>query len=465
MNVLLCITNINGFHEVPYSFGLGTIASYVRENGHNTEIFSVQSENEYSKFEEKISTYKPAVLGFTAVSSQFASVKQLSGLAKNINKDIIVVCGGIHPTLCPHDLLESESIDVFFRGESEIPFGEFLDKVKEEKQYKDINNLVYKENGEIVKNQLLPLIENLEILPFAEKNYLFEDFIRMNGCAPFFFSRGCPHKCSYCSNHAIAEVYGNSRNRPRFRNVNNCIEEIKDTLKKFEFKRLFIMDDILGLDKKWLREFCELYKKEINLDFNCVLRVNYVTEELVKLLKSSGCYRIQFGVESGNEYISKSVMNRNISNEQICFAFDICRKYKIETCALNIIGVPGETEDMIWDTIELNKRIKPTDSGCNIFYPYKGTVLGDYCFSEGLVDEKLYNDFSNERRESVLHFSSEHKKRLQYFHSNWERLIFPFGFRYIKKGLVNYLRKYNILYQALRKVKRAFSMILASQWL
>jgi radical SAM superfamily enzyme YgiQ (UPF0313 family) len=90
---------------------------------------------------------------------------------------------------------------------------------------------------------------------------------------------------------------------------------------------------------------------------------------------------------------------------------------------LNIIGVPGETEDMIWDTIKLNRKIKPTSSGVNIFYPYKGTKLGDDCFKNKMVNEKLYSSFSNERRSSVLEFSEEHKKMLTYFRDNWDSLV------------------------------------------
>ena len=85
--------------------------------------------------------------------------------------------------------------------------------------------------------------------------------------------------------------------------------------------------------------------------------------------------------------------------------------------------MPGETEEMLWDTIKLNRKIKPTWSGCNIFYPYKGTPLGDKCFKENLVDLEKYHDFSNERRQSVLAYDQEWLDKLIYYHSNWIKLI------------------------------------------
>ena len=457
MNILLVITNINGFHEIPYSFGLSSIASYIKNKKYNTKILSIREENEYDEFCEEVKSFNPRVIGFSSVSSQFHHVKKIAELIKNINENIFIVCGGIHPTIFSDALLESEAIDGFFVGESETGFGNLLDKIKGNEDFRDINNFAYKEDGKIIVNQLDPLIQHLDVLPYPMKDSLFEEFINTNGFAPFLFSRGCPFSCSYCSNHAIAKIYGMSRNKPRYRSVESCIEEIKVAREEYRFQTVYIMDDTFGLEKKWRKEFCEKYRKEINVKFICLLRVNVVDEEFVKLLKKAGCYRIQFGVESGNEYVRNTVMNRNISDKQIIEAFGLCRKYGIQTNALNIIGVPGETDDMIWDTIRLNRKIKPTDSAVNIFYPYKGTVLGDYCFSNDLVDEKLYNNFSNERRDSVLKYSREYKDKLQHYHKNWNVLVDPYN---VKKRIYTMLKEHKTIYNQLRKFKRALQALL-----
>ena len=376
MNVLLVITNISGFHEVPYSFGLSSIASYIKNKGYNARILSICGEDERDKLIEEIKIFHPGVIGFSSVSSQFGQVKKLAELIKNINKNIFIVCGGIHPTLYPNALLESEAIDGFFIGESEIAFGDFLDKIKQDKEYTDTNNFVYKKQDKVIVNSLRPLIQNLDILPYPLKDSIFEEFIKINGFAPFFFSRGCPYSCSYCCNHALAKMYDMSTNKPRYRSVDSCIEEIKEAFETYNFKTIWIMDDTFGLDKKWRKEFCEKYKKRLKIRFICLLRPNVVDEEFIKLLKEAGCYRILFGLESGNEYVRNTIMNRNIFDKQIIEAFSLCGKHGIESSAFNIIGVPGETEDMLWDTIKLNRKIKPTYSGVDIFYPYIGTVPG-----------------------------------------------------------------------------------------
>ncbi len=119
--------------------------------------------------------------------------------------------------------------------------------------------------------------------------------------------------------------------------------------------------------------------------FMILIRVEMANDNFLCMLKDAGCFRIFFGIESGNEKIRNELMGRKMSNEKIINVFDLCHKYGLETLTANVIGVPGESEEMIMDTIKLNRRLRPTISGVNIFYPYKGTVLGDKCFKERVV--------------------------------------------------------------------------------
>lgn len=198
---------------------------------------------------------------------------------------------------------------------------------------------------------------------------------------------------------------------------------MEDALARFSMRRIVIRDDIFGLDRKWREEFCLKYKNRIGKPFSVFSRVDIVNEGYLRVLKDAGCRSISLAIESGNEYIRNKVMNKGISEYQIVRAFDLARRYGLETSAINLIGVPGESDAMIWDTIKLNRRVKPTTSRVNIFYPYKGTILGDSCFARGLVEEAVYENFFNERRESVLSYPEEHKRKLIYYHENWGELV------------------------------------------
>ncbi len=451
MNILFIYPNINGFHEDCYSFGMASIVSTTRANGHKTKVVVVKEKSEYSKLLDDIVGIDAQIVGFSSVSSQFNFVKEMAALIKEKFPQIIIVCGGVHPTINPDCVLENDFLDGIFIGESENSFIEFLKKIENGESYKNTDNFAYSKNSKVIINKLKPPITNLDSLPYPDKEiYPFDDTLKAIGSAPFLFSRGCPYLCSYCSNHAIAKVYGLRRNRPRYRSPESSIREIEEAISKFRILTVSIMDDIFGMDRKWREEFCEKYKKRIRKRFLCILRVNLIDEEFIRLLKNAGCYRISIGIESGNEYVRNEIMNRRMSNAQIIRAFDIVRKYGLQTNAINIIGVPGETEDMLKDTIKLNRKVRPTSSGVNIFYPYKGTKLGDYCFEKGLVNRQLYVTFSNERRETVLNYSEHHKKKLAYYRESWERLVYPFS---LNRFLLRLIRK-TFIWNHLRRLKR-----------
>ena len=113
----------------------------------------------------------------------------------------------------------------------------------------------------------------------------------------------------------------------------------------------------------------------------------------MKDLARSYCFKIQFGVESGDDYVRNEIMKRSMKRETIIDAFKLADKYNVKTNAINIIGVPGETKEQLLNTVKLNREINPTTSNVNIFYPYKGTPLGDQAFKDGIVNIEKYNDF------------------------------------------------------------------------
>ena len=116
MKVLLVITNISGLHDIPYSFGLYSIAAYIESKGYETNVIAIRNELELKDFASKIRKFKPSVVGFSSVSSQFAHIKRAARIVKESDKNIITLCGGVHITLYPHSLLESDDLDYVALG-------------------------------------------------------------------------------------------------------------------------------------------------------------------------------------------------------------------------------------------------------------------------------------------------------------------------------------------------------------
>jgi len=407
-------------------FGIAYISSYLKKNGYkNIKFLSVTSVNDYSNIVKQISKFEPDIVGFSSVETQFGNVIALSELIKK-SCNCIIVCGGAFPTLCPKSVKDAPYLDGIFRGESEGAFLELVKAVEEGRNYRNIDNFCYydKDNDRVVTNKLMPLETDLDKFGFADRDIFdFQSLIdSWNGAALFVFNRGCPYNCSFCSNHALAEVYGRTSNLIRRRSVESCIAEIKDMMSKYRFDVIYIVDDLFVANRKWLYAFLDVYKKEVNKPFMCTVRSNICDDELMRRLKAAGCFKVHMSVESGNDFIRNEVLNRNISRAKMMESYKIAKKYKIKVNASAVIGLPYETEDMIKETIAFLGSLKIASPAVNIFYPYIGTRLRDLCIKEGVLNlSKNYS--ARERRESVLDLPQISRERIQYYSDNFEGLV------------------------------------------
>jgi len=140
-------------------------------------------------------------------------------------------------------------------------------------------------------------------------------------------------------------------------------------------------------------EFLKKYKSEVNMPFICLGTANHLKdEELVKELKEANCYSVFFGIESGNEGIRKEILNKKISDEEIVQSAKNLKKYKIKFRTYNMAGLPDETIEDVYKTIDLNIKIKTDFPWCSVFTPYYGTPLFDYAVKKGLLEKSTSPD-------------------------------------------------------------------------
>ncbi len=450
MKILLVYTNINTIHPEDYHFGLASIISYIKRY-HEVKLQIIHNKSAINQLMEFIKNYNPEIIGFTSVSSQFYYVNMISNEIKKIFKDVTIVCGGVHPTIYPACILESDSLDGIFIGESEEQFLEFINRFEENNDYRDIDNFAYKdEEGRLKKNKVVLKHSDLNVLPFPERELFdYQKILNDNSkILQVVFSRGCPFNCTYCSNKKIREVYGFSEEHYiRYRSPDNCMEELELLDRNYNFKKIWILDDIFAMNRKWLDEFLCLYSKKFSYPFMCHLRPNIVTEELIKKLKKAGCYRILLSIESGNDFIRNKIMKRNISRKKIIEAFKIIHSCNIESVAPNVIGLPYETEEMIEETIALNAGVGASSIGVSIFYPYKGSELFDLCVKKGWLNADENKEVF-EKKESILNYPQISKERIKYYYDNFQYLVYRriSLLRGIKYLLVSNLREKLVFY-------------------
>ncbi len=283
-----------------------------------------------------------------------------------------------------------------------------------------IENIWIKKSGKIYKNKIRPVITDLDSVPFPDREIF--DYPNLNlekkGIATSMPSRGCPFQCSFCCENTFRKLYPNSENYVRFRSPRSTITEIKETIKKYPFiKFIRFDDDLLFVNRKWAKEFIELYKKEIALPFSTDMRVDIADEEIFALLKVAGAHLFRFGVESGNDYILKKVLNKGITSDETKKAFKLAEEKGIKAQAYNMIGTPYEGAKEILDTIKLNAQIEPDISVVSIFFPYRGTHLYEVCVQEGfLKEEDIKNIPKNYYSYSILTLPSIRRQQILFFY-------------------------------------------------
>lgn len=409
MKICFVYPDIEGVEQ--YGFrkfyhGIGYISSCLKIAGHDTSLIYLEDILSKSEFARKIENISPDLIAFSSTTNQFEFVQTYAFYAKEIIPNIPIIVGGAHPTLSPNSVLKDTNIDFVCIGEGEYPLVDLANIIEhnkgKNKDYRIITNIWTKYGEEIIRTPLRPL-NNLDVLPFADRElFNFEEILsHNNGSADIMASRGCPYNCSYCCNHMFKKTFTGLGKYVRFRSVSNVLEEIKELNKSYNINNLNFQDDVFTLDHNWTRTFCKEYKKEFDIPFWINTRIDRVNEEIIKDLANAGCSGIRVGIESGNEELRKKILKRDMTNEEIRNFFALTKKYDLETYTCNMIGIPGETSEMIDETIQLNHEITPNYLQFSVYHPYPMTELHDLCIKEGYYngEESLLTYYD---RKSVL---------------------------------------------------------------
>ncbi|MBK7105247.1 MAG: B12-binding domain-containing radical SAM protein [Ignavibacteriae bacterium] len=410
MLIYLTYLQINSYYVHGYNYGLGYIASVLKSNGFNVKYFSIWNLSDIENFYSGINLDKPEVIGFSATSSQFPYLKEISKNIKSFSNSYLI-CGGAHTTLQPESINQIPELDAIAVGEGEYAMLDLANAIQNKSDFTQIKNLWVRKGNEIVKNPVRPLVENLNLLPFPDKETLdYQKILDISkGNNRFIFSRGCTFKCSYCSNSALSSVYPNKNKYYRFMEPELAIEQIRNDHEKYKFKFITFDDDTISLNKKWFFTFFELYKKNFNYPFRCNLRIETVDEDVVKLLKEAGARNIGIGLEHGNEEFRRKVLNRKMSNEQIKHVFSLVNKYEISHDDFIMVGFPEENRKLFFDTVKLSREVgakgKPS-----IFQPYPSTNLANICETNNWMPNK---EVYKERYEAVIDFPEFKKEDIQ----------------------------------------------------
>ncbi len=389
MKVLFVYHNIGTKNIRHFPYGIGTLSSFLQENGHEVDLLYIQDDITEDELLGYVGTYNPDLIGFSTVTLQWEYTKRSARIIKT-KFQVPIICGGAHSTFMTEEVMAEPSINMACVGEGEYALLELLSRLEKGGDLASIPNIwVKNEKGKLFRNEIGPLVGDLDTLPFPDRKIVpYAELLQESKTEPVFItSRGCPYNCRFCSNSAIKKLYRGKGRYERQRSPENVIREIRQLRAEHEFSSMNFYDEAFGFNRKWLTEFLEMYKKEFAYPFACFIRAETMDREKFHLMREAGLTLIYLGVESGNDQIRREVMGRKVSNERIIQACRDAQAEDIQVWTFNIVGVPGETVQSIDDTMELNRIINPHFASVSMYQPFPFTGIYDDCVEQGLIKE------------------------------------------------------------------------------
>jgi len=381
---------------------LGTL---VKKRGHSVKISC--DDQTYDDIHTTLVDFKPSIVGITCATMLYPYLAKCIEFIKDFDKEIIVVLGGVHPSLFPEDVME-DNPDVFasFIGEADNTFPDFVDIVSENpddiNKIKTIPNIIFRTNsGELITTDSSPGKIEMDDLPFLDYGLIPDIFTRFY---PAFYrhflpspnilvtvTRGCPFKCVFC----CRKITGS---KIRYNSLDYRINLLKHLKNNHGIKGVIYGDELLTFKKNDMAEFSERILAEglDDIKWICASRVDTIDEKIAELMYKAGCRQVAFGIETGSEQIL-DLLKKGASVDKAYQALSACRKNKIITYSGFILGCFGETHETMKATHNFIMTSGIDYIGVTNFTPMPGSESFETWKEYGTLrtdDLRDYNTFS-----------------------------------------------------------------------
>ena len=361
----------------------------------------------FGDFRRKVREFQPDIMLFSVVEDAF--LKTIDMLETVSDLEVPHVLGGVFPTAAPQRCFDYPAVKMIALGEGETTIINVTEAVRLDKPLHDIPGIWYRgAEGTIYRNLQPPLVNINDYRPdfslFSEDRFLRPMGGRIFKTIPVETFRGCPYSCSFCNSpmHRDFSKEHDLGNFLRRKTMANLRTELDELITLYDPEFFYFVDDVfLARPIQEIFDFCDMYE-DIGLPFWFNTRSENCEPETMKRLKEVGCYRISFGIECGNEEFRQKVLLRKPTNEETIRRFEIIADSGIAFSLNLIIGMPGETRELIMDTVELVRSIRGYDTlTVSIFTPYHGTVLRKVAVMNGWLDDKTITKHTTSH--SLLH--------------------------------------------------------------
>jgi anaerobic magnesium-protoporphyrin IX monomethyl ester cyclase len=442
------ITLVHPFPD-PTAYGLRVLRAVLREAGHRVRFVNLP---DFTGDEATVAVDMRArryprralddlcevashsdLIGISLMTNFFPSAVEMSEVLRRELPETLLVWGGVHPTIRPHECLDH--CDVAVMGEAEESLRILAERVAAGEDWSGGPGLAYRRNGELIQTEMPPLQVELDSVPRPDIETDDQWTLWQGGLIPVddaeyvrmlarttasslygkvgyqtMTSRGCPNRCAYCVNSTIRALYPGQR-YVRFRSVEEVIGECEAVLRRHPaVDYMWFSDDVFfARPLKDLQHFAELYRARVALPFYLLASPSSLTDEKYKLLVDAGLHHVQMGIETGSHRIQNLFQRKHMANEKVVNAAKIIARYADKTQVPYydfITRIPWEDDADRRETLRLIAQLpKPFKLQLFSLVLYPATVAYDRARDEGLVEDEtqqIYDAMYQVREDNYL---------------------------------------------------------------
>lgn len=400
INILLVMPKVDiGYQDWPVPpVGITYISSVLKKEGFCVFNINMNLETESVSvvLERAIREYDIDLVATGGLVVNYHTIKQIMDACKAIKPEVITYIGGSLVTFSPEAVMKGiQSADIGMIGEGEITVCELASAIERGaavSEFKNIKGLIVRmENGKLFLTPPREEILDIDTLPWPDyEGFHYFEMIRefwnsdVTGIisAPLTTSRSCPFKCTFCSKSG-GEKY-------RQRSLDNIFAELDFLVNKYSVNRILLNDELFANDSERIQEFCNRIK-EYGIQWFVSLRVSrHITKELLSMMKNSGCIQILYGLESGDDYVLKS-MRKGITTKEIERVVHLTAEAGFQVRGNFIFGDPAETLNTVRNTIAfIEKNLDVfTSVALSPIILFPGSELYKQALANGIIKDEL----------------------------------------------------------------------------
>ena len=393
---LLFVAPSTGGELFTTNLGLVSIATYlVKRTRHQARIldFAFCRKKWRERLRQEMFRFKPDIVGISLLSTHGFSAQEIVGEVRKINPSVKVIGGGHHAAITQRRVFDELDIDAMCIGDGEYAAAEYLDRLESGESLEGLKGIWFRDGDAIVENPVRPAIENLADLPAPDFRfwYDFDKHLETFQIFPFIGQRNCPQGYTYPSGTIVRENAGAGM---RFLDpvvYAGRVREAWDRWRGPYFNVAWMWDPAFTIDREWMRRFLEEYERLDlvgRLPYSIYSRIDDLDEGKARLLYETGCVNVRTGLSSGDEFIfsrrssssyygevcRNRAREKDLSDEQIHYTVDLCRRYDLALTAYFCVGGPGETRKSLTKTKLLVRQIKPETTVFHVWKPLPSTI-------------------------------------------------------------------------------------------